>query len=173
MRSYRRLRTYLRKYMTTTSILQYATLLSLLIGGVSVAVAIFNHRDQVKTQIFLALSARYDELMHNSSAELWLTRTPVATSHPGSDDSTMSALRFCTLFSVTYFLFLDHQIPKRMWRLILHSAERRMRNPIFVREWQDLRSEFESFPDFVNLVNSVQDVTGNLVARTKRLPSRV
>ena len=142
--------------MTTTSVLQYATLLSLLIGGVSVAVAILNHRDQVKTQIFLALSARYDDLMHNSSAELWLTRAPVPTSHQGSDDSIMSALRFCILFSVTYFLFLEHQIPKRMWRLILHSAERRMRNPIFVREWQELRSEFESFPGFVNLVNSVQ-----------------
>jgi hypothetical protein len=152
--------------MTTTSILQYATVLSLLIGGVSVAVAIFTHREQVKTQIFLALSARYDELMHNSSAELWLTRTPASTSHQGSDDSTMSALRFCILFSVTYFLFLEHQIPKRMWRLILHSAERRMQNPIFVREWQDLTSEFESFPDFVKLVNSV-------VVQTKHLPSRV
>ncbi|MBV8893266.1 MAG: hypothetical protein JO266_15060 [Acidobacteria bacterium] len=145
--------------MTPTSILQYATLLSMLIGGVSVAVAIFNHRDQVKTQIFLALSARYDELMHNSSPELWLTRTPVASSPQGNDGSTMSALRFCILFSVTYFLFLEHQIPKRMWRLILHSAERRMRNPIFVREWQELSVEFESFPGFVNLVNSVQDGT--------------
>ncbi|MBV9498426.1 MAG: hypothetical protein JO138_03535 [Acidobacteriaceae bacterium] len=145
--------------MTTTSILQYATLLSMLIGGVSVAVAVFNHRQQLKTQIFLALSARYDELMHNSSAELWLTRTPVPTNHQSSDDSTMSALRFCILFSVTYFLFLEHQIPKRMWRLILHSAERRMRNPIFIREWQYLRVEFESFPGFVNLVNSVQDGT--------------
>ncbi|MBV8808652.1 MAG: hypothetical protein JO033_08255 [Acidobacteriaceae bacterium] len=159
--------------MTTTLILQYATLLSLLIGGVSVAVAVFNHRQQLKTQIFLALSARYDELMHNSSAELWLTRTPVASSHQGSNDSTMSALRFCILFSVTYFLFLEHQIPKRMWRLILHSAERRMRNPIFVREWQELRVEFESFPGFVNLVNSVQDGTANSVVQTKRLPSRV
>jgi len=150
---------YLRDSMPTTSVLQYAALLSLLIGGVSVAVAIFNHRNQVKTQIFLALSARYDELMHNSSAELWLTRTPVPTSRQGSDDSRMSALRFCILFSVTYFLFLEHQIPKRMWRLILHSAERRMRNPLFVREWQELRSEFESFPGFVNLVDSVQDGT--------------
>ncbi|MBV8897665.1 MAG: hypothetical protein JO051_14225 [Acidobacteriaceae bacterium] len=145
--------------MTTTSILQYATLLSLLIGDVSVAVAVFNHRQQLKTQIFLALSARMDELMTNSSAELWLARTPYRSSDHESDDSAISALRFCTLFSVTYFLFLDHQIPKRMWTLMLRSAERRMRNPIFVREWQHLRVEFESFPGFVNLVNSVRDRT--------------
>ena len=147
---------YLRDPVTTTSILQYATLLSLLIGGISVAVAILNHREQVKTQIFLALSARYDELMHNSSGELWLTRTPAPSSDQGSDEATMSALRFCILFSVTYFLFLEHQIPKRMWQLLLHSAERRMRSPLFLREWQHLRPEFESYPEFVELVTSIQ-----------------
>jgi hypothetical protein len=43
-------------------------LLSLLIGGVSVGVALLTHRDQVKTQIFLELSARYDGLMQSSAA---------------------------------------------------------------------------------------------------------
>ena len=39
----------------------------------------------------------------------------------------------------------------------LRSTERRMRTPLFVREWEHLRSEFESFPEFVELVTSVQD----------------
>jgi len=68
---------------------------------------------------------------------------------------TTSTLRFCTLVSLTYFLFLERRISKRMWHLMLRSAERRMRTPLFVREWQHVRSEFESFPAFVELVTSV------------------
>ena len=42
-----------------------------------------------------------------------------------------------------------------MWELMLRSAERRFRSPLFVREWEHLRIEFESFPEFVALVTSV------------------
>jgi hypothetical protein len=143
--------------MDVQHIIQYATLFSVLVGGLGLAVAFLIHRDQVKTQIFLALSARYDELLHSSSADVWLSiphegTTPVERSH----EVTMSALRFCTLVSLTYYLFLEHHIPKRMWHLMLRTAERRMRSPLFVREWRHLRSEFESFPEFVEFVNSVQ-----------------
>ena len=62
-------------------IIQYATLLSLLMGGLGVVVAVLNHRVQVKTQIFLAMSAQYDELLKNSSAAFWLS-VPVGTQLP-------------------------------------------------------------------------------------------
>jgi hypothetical protein len=140
--------------MHTGSILQYAALLSFLIGSLSVAVAVIIHRDQVKTQIFLAMSARYDELMQSSVAGLWTTLTPGPSAAERNDELTISALRFCILVSLTYFLFREHRIPKRMWLLMLRSAERRMRSPLFVREWRYLKSEFESFPEFVALVTS-------------------
>ncbi|HJY06485.1 MAG TPA: hypothetical protein VJ323_09215 [Bryobacteraceae bacterium] len=141
--------------MPPGSILQYATLLSFLIGTVSVAVAVALHRDQVKTQIFLAMSARYDELMRNSAAGLWINLRPGTILPERGDDLTISALRFCILVSLTYFLFRERHIPKRMWLLMLRSAERRMRSQLFVREWEHLKPEFESFPEFVELVTSV------------------
>jgi hypothetical protein len=52
-------------------------------------------------------------------------------------------------------LFCERRIPKRMWELMLRSADRRFRSPLFVREWEHLRTEFESFPEFVALVASV------------------
>jgi hypothetical protein len=141
------------------SILQYATLLSLLIGGISVAVAVVIHRDQVKTEIFLAISSRYDELMRSSAAGLWTDSTPGTGVSERDDDLTISSLRFCILVSLTYFLFRERQIPERMWVLMLRSAERRMRSQLFVREWEHLKAEFASFPEFVELVTSVQDGT--------------
>jgi hypothetical protein len=142
--------------MNIQQIIQYATLFSVVVGGLGLAVAFLIHREQVKTQIFLALSARYDELMHSSSSGVWLSVQPGTLLPERSDEMTISALRFCTLVSLTYYMFLEHHIPKRMWRLMLRTAERRMRSPLFVREWQHLRSEFESFPEFVELVTSVQ-----------------
>ena len=142
--------------MSLQHIIQLATLFSVLVGGLGLAVAFVIHREQVKTQIFLALSARYDELVHSSSAGVWLSVPEEATLTERSHEMTISALRFCTLVSLTYFLFLERRISKRMWHLMLRSAERRMRTPWFVREWEYLRSEFESFPEFVELVTSVQ-----------------
>src|ERR1700751_2467021 len=143
--------------MNVQQIIQYATLFSGLVGSLGLLVAFCIHREQVKTEIFLALSARYDELVHSSSAGVWLSVSPDEANLAGrNQEVTISALRFCTLVSLTSFLFLDRRIPKRMWHLMLRSAERRMRTPWFVREWEYLRSEFESFPEFVELVTSVQ-----------------
>src|SRR6201987_5798863 len=137
-------------------IIQYAALFSVLMGGLGVVVAVLNHREQVKTQIFLAMSAQYDELLKNSSAAFWLS-VPLDTELPEqrADDLAISMLRFCTLVSLTYLLFCERRIPKRMWELMFRSADRRFRSPLFVREWEHLRTEFESFPEFVALVASV------------------
>ena len=139
-------------------ILQYATLFSMMMGGLGLIVAIFIHRAQVKTQIFLAVSARYDELLTNSSAALWASFSPCTTLPERTDELIISMMRFCTLVSLTYLLFREHRISKRMWELMLRSAERRFRSPLFVREWEQLRTEFESFPEFIDLVTSVHSL---------------
>jgi len=136
-------------------ILQYATILSLLMGCLGLVIAVLNHREAVKTQIFLAMSARYDELLKNTSAQLWLNVPPGAELPERTDELMTSMLRFCTLVSLTYLLFLERRITKRMWELMLRSAERRFRSLLFMREWEFLRNEFESFPEFVTLVTSV------------------
>jgi hypothetical protein len=154
--------------MNIGQIIQYATFLSLLVGGLGLVVAVLIHREQVKTQIFLAMSAQYDELLKNSSAEFWLS-FPHRTDLPErTDDLIISMLRFYTLVSITYLLFLEHRIPKRMWELMLRSAERRFQSPLFVREWEHLRAEFESFPEFVSLVTSVHRMPTHIKALTPR-----
>jgi hypothetical protein len=136
-------------------IIQYATLLSILMGGLGLVVAVGIHREQAKTQIFLAMSAQYDEVLKNSSAGFWLSVPPGKELPERTDDLVISMLRFCTLVSLTYLLFIEHRIPKRMWELMLRSAERRFRSPLFMREWEHLRTEFEAFPEFITLVTSV------------------
>ena len=144
--------------MNIGQIIQYATLLSLLMGGFGLVVAVVIHREQVKTQIFLALSAQYDQLLKDSSSGMWLSWLPGTKLPERTDDLIISMLRFCTLVSLTHLLYLERRIPRRMWELMLRSAERRFRSPLFMREWEHLRTEFESFPEFVALVSSVHRV---------------
>jgi len=131
-------------------------------GGLSLAVAVVIHRDQAKTQIFLAVSAQYSELLKNSSAGFWLSVPPATELPERTDELMISMLRFCTLVSLTYLLFLERRIPKRMWELMLRSAERRFGSPLFMREWEHLRTEFEAFPEFVALVASVHRMPGHI-----------
>jgi hypothetical protein len=135
-------------------IIQYTTLFSVLMGGLGLAVAVLIHRAQLKTQIFLALYAHYDELLKNSSARFWLSVPPGTEIPERTEDVIISMMRFCTLVSLAYLLFREHRIQKQMWELMLRSAERRFRNPLFMREWEHLRAEFEPFPEFVALVSS-------------------
>jgi len=146
--------------MNVGQVIHLATLVSLLMGGLGLVVAILNHREQVKTQIFLALSARYDELLQHASSALWISSSRTQSSER-RDDVIISMMRFCTLVSLTYFLFRQHRISKQMWDLMLRSAERRFQSPAFMREWGHLRAEFEAFPEFVSLVTSMHRMSSN------------
>jgi hypothetical protein len=84
-----------------------------------------------------------------------------------TDDLTISTLRFCTLVSLTHLLYREGRIPKRMWELMLRSAERRFRSPLFMREWEHLRTEFEAFPEFITLVTSVHRMVSTRPAQNK------
>ena len=70
-------------------------------------VAVLNHREQVKTQIFLAMSAQYDELLKNSSAEFWLSVPPGTELPARTDNLSIWVLRFYTLVSLPIFYFAN------------------------------------------------------------------
>jgi hypothetical protein len=123
------------------------------VGFLGLAIAVLIHRQQVTTQIFLEISNRYGELLVTSPTGMW-TRAEAQLPDP-SDELTVSILRYCSLVSFAYFLLQRRMIPMKMWALILPSVKRTRRNPLFVRKWKSVRSEFESFPDFLAFVVSI------------------
>jgi tetratricopeptide (TPR) repeat protein len=84
----------------------------------------------------------------------WPSVPPGTELHERTQDVMLSMMRFCTVVSLTYLLFREHRIEKRMWELMLRSAEGRFPNPLFMREWEHLIVELEPFPEFVALVTS-------------------
>ena len=164
--------TYLRDSMKIGLILQFATLFSVLIGGLGLAVALLNNREQLKTQVFLALSARYDELLQSSTPGVWLSMRPGTSLPDRTEETTIAALRFFGLLSVAYILFREGGIPRRMWQLMFHSVEPRLRNPLLAREWEHLKCEFEESPEFVALITSVQHTKQNEGSSLRGYPTR-
>jgi hypothetical protein len=143
--------------MSLPSFVQFATLLSFLIGLAGLGIAVLIHRQQAETQIFLALSDRYDELLKTVPAGLSMSGRPDMILPEPSGALTIFVLRYYTHVSFSYFLFQRRRIPASMWKQIVRSLEHTLRSPLFVREWKSVRSEFEAFPDFVALVSSIQE----------------
>lgn len=142
--------------MKLIDILQYATLFSLGIGLLGVAISLLNSRQQLTTQIFLALFARYDELLENSSAGYWASLLAETDLPETTQELSISVLRY---YNNVYFMFFLHRwgrIPPKLWKLILPAVGRRLRSPAFVREWKVLQTDFEHLPEFSAFVHNVQ-----------------
>jgi hypothetical protein len=130
-----------------TSILPYATLFSVAIGLIGVAIALLVHRQQLTTQIFLAVFSRYDELLESSSASFWASLLPETELPEPNEELSISVLRYYNNVLFTFFLHKWGRIPARLWKLILPALRRRLRSPAFVREWNALQVEFEHVPE--------------------------
>ena len=143
-----------------TSIPHYATLFSLVIGLIGVAIALLVSRQQLTTQIFLTIFSRYDELLENSSAGFWASLQPEAELPEQSEELSMSILRYYNNVFFVFFLYKWGRIPGKLWKLILPAVRRRLRSPAFVREWKVLQKEFEHLPEFAIFVRNMQDGSG-------------
>jgi hypothetical protein len=140
--------------MSSQVVVQYAAVVSLGAGVLGLALAVLIHHQQVTTQIFLELSARYDALLNTATVGLWTS--PQGQLPAPTDELTVSVLRYCSFVSFSYFLFQQRRIPKKMWQLMLPSIERTLRSPFFVREWKTVSSEFQFYPEFSALAVSTQ-----------------
>ena len=139
-----------------TSILHYATLFSLAIGLIGVAIALLVNRQQLTTQIFLTVFARYDELLENSSVGLWASLQPETGLPETNKELTMSVLRYYNHTLFMFFLYKWGRIPGKLWKLVLPSVRERLSSPAFIREWKVLQKEFEHFPEFSAFVHNIQ-----------------
>jgi len=144
--------------MNLISILQYATLFSLGIGLLGVAISLLTNRQQLTTHIFLAAFSRYDELLENSSAAFWASLLQEPELPERSEELTMSVFRYYNNVFLMFFLYKWGRIPAKLWKLILPAVQRRLRSPAFIREWKALEREFEHLPEFSAFVRNVQHV---------------
>jgi hypothetical protein len=135
------------------------------LGGVGfVVVMVQTYKGQMNAQIFTELNQRYDEICKDFPEEAWNSRFNLDTIlPPASRALTLCALRYLNLCSEEFYLYKRKYIRPQVWQIWEGEMLRSLRSPLFRREWKILCSEFVSYPEFFQFVETVQNTSGDKV----------
>ena len=128
----------------------------LVVGAVAIWVALMNRRRQLNAQMFIEISARFQELLRMFPTDAWLANlNPSRPLPPQSQE-----VRDCTLYCIqlvadVYHLHQAGYITKRLWVLWEREIKRTLTGPVFRREWEGISAEFANNPDFFRYITAL------------------
>jgi hypothetical protein len=137
-----------------------------LTGIVLLGVAICNlrfaadtFRKQMNAQMYLAYNERYERLMADCPPDFRTTLLNIKDSEvelKDRDRIKVWMLRYLNLCSEEFHLMKTGCLAPEVWGLWSQELESKLRKPLFVSGWSDLRHEFKSFPEFLKYVDGLQ-----------------
>ena len=143
--------------MTNELILAYSTLVLALATLAGWITGIVFYRRQCNAQVFLEYTRRYDEVMEMFPPNARRARLDLsAKPPPESEDLTLAVLRYLNLSSEEFYLFRERYVSKAVWRIWEAELKRTLCSPLVRREWKKLRTEFLSYPEFLDYVVAAQ-----------------
>lgn len=136
---------------------QWISPLSLMVGAMGVAWAVRSHQKQLEAQLFLTLTERYETVMCAFPANAFATRFCTEEALPPESDAlTLAVLRYLNLCSEEFYLWRRGYLSKRLWGIWRAELERMLQTPWLMREWDKLKNEFVSYPEFRTFVEKAQ-----------------
>lgn len=137
-------------------VIKIGTLISAIVGILTLIIGIRIYRRQTNTQIFLEYTKRYSEIMESFPSDARSARLSLTGEMPGrSDELSIAILRYLNLCSEEYYLWKRHYLANDLWGIWEHELKRTLKSPLIVREWRNLRSEFLSYPEFLKFVENI------------------
>jgi hypothetical protein len=142
--------------MTLDAFIRYGSLWTLMLGALSLLIAIRNYRRQVNAQIFFEIAKRYHEMLQSFPFHEWTTRfNPERLPPESSSELKAGVFRY---LATVHFAFILHELrylSKDLWKILQSEHHRTLATALFVREWSALRHEFILFPSFLRYVESI------------------
>jgi hypothetical protein len=140
------------------------TLITSLLGLVGVIIAIFTikansdlHRRQMNAEVFMKYAERYEQVMSYFPENAFRARFSMSEElPPPSPQLTLAVLKYLNLSSEEFYLWQKKYVAEEVWKIWEHELIRILQSPLFKREWQELESEFQSYPEFLDFVNLTQ-----------------
>jgi hypothetical protein len=146
--------------MTLQLVLQFATLLSLIIGFASLLNTLRAQKWQANAQIFLAYTGRYDDIMSSFPKDAFEAHVGAAAEAPPvTPELRVAALRYLNLCSEEFHLYRCRYLDRAVWKMWEAELLRTLRTPLFRREWAALRGEFQAYLEFMEFVDVAQGST--------------
>lgn len=137
--------------------IQLATLISVIIGIITLFFAFYSYRRQMNAQVFIEFTGRYEKIMDGFPNSARVARLNLdAELPPESDELSMVALKYLNLCSEEFYLCKRGYLAKDVWKIWECELHRTLQSPLFMREWGKLSGEFGSYPEFRKYVEEVQ-----------------
>ena len=134
--------------------IKIGTLISAVAGILTLFIGIRIYKRQTNTQIFLEYTKRYNEIMESFPPEARPARLSLEGKMPDhSEGLSIAILRYLNLCSEEYYLCERGYLSKELWGIWEDELKRTLNSPLFVREWEGLRNEFLSYPEFLEFVD--------------------
>ncbi len=125
----------------------------IILGVTSFIWSVRNNRRQMNAQMVMKYAERYEKIMDSFPREAFRLRFDLdSEAPPPSHELTVCALKYLNLCSEEFYLRKKGYIAKDVWSIWEDELNRTLRSRLFRREWESLRDEFVSYPDFRNFV---------------------
>ena len=143
--------------MNIGTIIQLATLISVVVGVIGLLITFRGYQRQVNAQFMLEYTRRVDDIMQTLPLRVWAPHlTPNEKPPAPSDELTLSVLRCLNYVSQLYFFCHMGYLPKSVWRLRQSIYVEILQTPLFMREWKHLRPIFATETGFSRFVERAQ-----------------
>ena len=143
-------------HLTLQTIIQLATLVSVIAGFFSLINTIRNYRRQINIQILMKYTERYERILDEFPEEGLTARFDSAFLPPPNRKLTLCVLKYLNLCSEEFYLWKHKYLAEQVWRIWEGDLKRMIASPLLRREWSLLRNEFVSHLDFLNYVDQFQ-----------------
>jgi len=141
-----------------------ATFITSLLGLIGVVIAIFTiksnsdlHRRQMNAEVFMKYAERYEQIMSSFPEDAFRARFSMSEElPPQSAQLTLAVLRYLNMSSEEFYLWKKKYVADEVWKIWEDELIRILQSPLLRREWQELESEFQSYPEFLEFVTAAQ-----------------
>jgi hypothetical protein len=138
-------------------LIQIATLISVIVGVVSLIISIRAYRRQVGALFLLEYTRRVDDLLQSLPPEVWaLNIIREQPAPPPSYEMTLTVLRCMNLLGQLHFFSRKGYMPAIAWRRGTRIYAKLLQSELFRREWHNLQHIFAADKPFVRFVERAQ-----------------
>ena len=114
------------------------------------------NRKQWNFNAFTYYTKRYDDIMGKFYEQDYTLRFDLDHQIPSSKEVRLAVLKYLNMTSEEYYLWRNQYLDENVWQIWVPEIKRTLKTPLFQREWQNLKGEFESYKAFSDFVDQVQ-----------------
>ncbi|MDQ3254189.1 MAG: hypothetical protein M3R15_09835 [Acidobacteriota bacterium] len=146
--------------MDASTLIQLATLISVVVGVIGLLISVRAYKRQVSAQFLLEYSRRVDAITQSLPLSVWGAHLfPEEELSEPSDEVRLGVLRCLNYVSQLYDFCHQGYIPKSVWRKHEGLYAQILRSPLFRREWKTLAPMFATEREFYKYVEGVHQAS--------------